>query len=151
MTIVEQIHTAADVAAAYSDWTQDNITLKWEDRRQGHGRRRSDNGLEFAISLPAGALLKDGDCLLIHDRRTVISVRAANEPVYIIRPRTPQEWAFYAYQVGNRHQTVMIGEHELVFLQNPAVLSLLQQMHVDYASDLRPFTAALATSGHTHE
>jgi urease accessory protein UreE len=78
-------------------------------------------------------------------------VREAAEPVYVIRPKTPQEWAYYAYQVGNRHQTVMIGENELIFLQNPAVKSLLEQLHVEYTSDVRPFTAALATSGHTHQ
>ena len=50
--------------------------------------------------------------------------------------------------VFNRHQSVMIGKSELIFLQNPAIRSLLNQLHVDYTTDARPFTAALANIGH---
>ena len=122
--------------------------MTWEDRRQGHGKRKSDSGLEFAISLPNGLVLKDGDCLVLDAEKTVVKVREASEPVYLIRPKTPQEWAFYAYHVGNRHQSVMIGESELIFLQNPAVRSLLEQLHVSFTTGERPFTAALV--GHSH-
>jgi urease accessory protein len=147
MTIVEQVHTAAQ--PANSAYKQDTITLSWEERRQGHGKRRSDAGLEFAISLPNGTVLKGGDCLILDAEQTVIKVQEACEPVYIVRPKTPQDWAYYAYHVGNRHQQVMIGETELIFLQNPAVRSLLEQLHVRFETGERPFTAALANV-HTH-
>ena len=58
MTVVEQIHSATEVDARYAGYQRDTLTLTWEDRRQGHGRRRSDGGLEFAISLPNGTILK---------------------------------------------------------------------------------------------
>ena len=148
MTIVENILSTSQLDARQRSFAQDTITLTWEERRQGHGKRRSDKGVEFAISLPTGALLKDGDCLVLGEENTVITVREAPEGVYVIRPKTPQEWAFYAYHVGNRHQSVMIGDTELIFLQNPAVRSLLEQLHVPYTTDTRPFTAALA--GHSH-
>ena len=74
----------------------------------------------------------------------------APEPVYVVRPRTPQEWAYYAYHVGNRHQEVMIGDTELIFLQNPAVRSLLEQLHVHFETGERAFTAALVNVGHSH-
>jgi hypothetical protein len=38
----------------------------------------------------------------------------------------------------------------LIFLQNPAVKSLLDQLHVHYEPATRPFTAALSTV-HNHE
>ena len=150
MTIVEQVRPIAELASEYSGYIRDTITLSWDDRRQGHGRRTSDSGVEFAISLSAGIVLKDGDCFVLDVEKTVVVVQEAVQPVYIIRPRTPQEWAYYAYQVGNRHQSVMIGESELIFLQNPAVRSLLDQLHVHYTTDARPFTAALANIGHSH-
>ena len=150
MTIVEQIHSAADLGQQYKSYRQDTLTLPWEERRQGHGKRRSDGGLEFAVSLPAGAVLKGGDCLIRALEQTIVVVREAPEAVYILRPQTPQEWAYYAYQVGNRHQQVMIGETELVFLQNAAVRGLLEQLHVQFETGERPFTAALANVGHSH-
>jgi urease accessory protein len=150
MTVIEKIINAADIGSEYDNYRRDTLTLKWEERRQGHGRRRSDGGIDFAISLPAGAVLKAGDCMILEAEQTVISVSEAPEPVYVLRPKTPQEWAYYAYHVGNRHQEVMIGETELVFLQNPAVRSLLEQLHAHFETGKRPFTAALVNAGHFH-
>jgi urease accessory protein len=149
MTIVEHITSPASADKLHA-YKQETLTLTWEDRRQGHGRRRSDTGQEFAISLPGGTVLKGGDCLVLDVEQIVVKVREAPEPVYVISPKTPQEWAYYAYQIGNRHQSVMIGESELIFPQTPAVRSLLDQLHVQYRSDTRPFTAALAQIGHSH-
>ena len=150
MTIVEKISSLTTLDPRYADFRCDSLTLTWEERRQGHGKRRSEGGLEFAISIPGGSVLKNGDCLVLEPKRTIVQVREAAEAVYIVRPKTPQQWAYYAYQVGNRHQQVMIGESELIFLQNPAVRSLLEQLHCPFESDVRPFTAALANVGHSH-
>ena len=151
MTIVEQVRPILALGSEYSSYRRDTITLAWEDRRQGHGRRRSDSGIEFAISLPGGTVLKNGDCFVLDPEKKIIAVQEAVQPVYVIRPKTLQEWAYYAYHVGNRHQSVMIGESEMIFLENPAVRSLLDQLHVQYTIEARPFTAALANTGHSHE
>ena len=150
MTIVEKVLSPSDVAKGFESYRNDTLTLTFEDRRQGHGRRRSDSGIEFAMSLPSGTILKGGDCLVLESERTIVKVQEATEAVYIVRPHTPQEWAYYAYHVGNRHQQVMIGDKELIFLQNPAVRSLLEQLHVHFETGDRPFPAALANVGHSH-
>ena len=151
MTIIEDVHLTPAAVSHHPAFRIDTITLTWDERRRGHGRRRSDSGLEFAISLPSGTVLKAGDCFVLVPDNAIVAVREAAEPVYVIQPKTPQEWAYYAYQVGNRHQTVMIEESELVFLQNPAVRSLLDQLHVPYTAGQRPFTGALGNIGHSHE
>jgi urease accessory protein len=150
MTVVEKTVTTADIGSQYDNYSRDTLTLTWEERRQGHGRRTSDAGLGFAISLPGGTILKSGDCMILEPERTVVSIKEAFEPVYVVRPQTPQDWAYYAYHVGNRHQEVMIGETELIFLQNSAVRSLLEQLHAHFETDERPFTAALVNVGHFH-
>ena len=150
MTVVEKTIKASNIGSQYRDYRPDTLTLKWEDRRQRHGRRRSDAGLEFAISLPAGTILKGDDCMILEPERTIVRISEAPEPVYIVRPKTAQDWAYYAYHVGNRHQEVMIGETELIFLQNPAVRSLLDQLHAHFETGIRPFTAALVNVGHFH-
>jgi urease accessory protein len=150
MTVVERVLSSEQIGSNLAAYRQDTLTLTFEDRRQGHGRRRSDGGIDFAISLPSGTILKGGDRLVLDAERAVVTVREAIEAVYIVRPHTPQEWAYYAYHVGNRHQQVMIGESELIFLQNPAVRSVLEQLHVHFETAERPFTAALAQVGHSH-
>ncbi len=150
MTTVETIMPAAKIGPEYDNYRRDTLTLTWEQRRQGHGLRRSDAGLEFAISLPGGTVLKARDRLVLDAERTIIEINEAAEPVYVVRPMSPQDWAYYAYHVGNRHQEVMIGETELIFLQNPAVRSLLEQLHAHFETAERPFTAALVNVGHFH-
>ena len=88
--------------------------------------------------------------MILEQERTIVKVNEASEPVYIVRPKRPQDWAYFAYHVGNRHQEVMIGESELIFLQNPAVRSLLEQLHAHFETDERSFTAALVNVGHFH-
>jgi urease accessory protein len=150
MTIVEKIIPPNDIGFEYDSYRRDTLTLTWQDRRQGHGRRQSDGGLAFAISLPNGTVLKGGDCMILEQERTIVKVDEAAEPVYVVRPKTPQDWAYFAYHVGNRHQEVMIGESELIFLQNPAVRSLLEQLHAYFETGERSFTAALVNVGHFH-
>lgn len=149
MTVIEQIVRSADIGPQYDSYRRDTLTLKWEERRRGHGKRRSDVGLDFAISLPGGTILKEGDCFILDPEQTIVRILEAPEHVYVVRPGKPQEWAYYAYHVGNRHQHVMIGEAELIFLQSPAVRSLLEQLHVQFETGERPFTAALANVGHS--
>jgi urease accessory protein len=151
MTVVEVKKPVSDLGPEERAFRRDTITLTWEERRQGHGKRKSDSGVEFAISLPAGAILKQDDCLVLSADRTVVVVHEAKERVYVIRPKTPQDWAYYAYHVGNRHQPVMIGETELIFPETPAVRSLLEQLHADYSSDARAFNAAVVGHSHSHE
>jgi urease accessory protein len=150
MTVVEQIIQASDIGSRYDGYRHETLTLTWEQRRQGHGRRWSDAGLEFAISLPAGTILKGSDCMVLEPERTIVRIQEAPEPVFVVRPKTPQDWAYYAYHVGNRHQEVMIGDTELIFLQNPAVRGLLEQLHAHFETGERPFTAALVNVGHFH-
>ena len=139
MTVVEHVVREDALQGEPADYRLTTITLPLEDRQKTHGRRQSDDGLEFAISLEPGLTLADG---------VVVVVREAAEPVYVVWPRSEQEWAYYAYQVGNRHQKLMITDQELVCLQDPAVRSLFEQLHVDYTEDTRPFTPATVASGH---
>ena len=148
MTVVE--HTVREDAldTEQADYARATITLPLEDRQKTHGRRRTDDGLEFAISLEPGFTLGDGDCLVLVEDQIVVVVREAAEAVYVVQPQTDQEWAYFAYQIGNRHQKLMLTATELVCLQDPAVRSLFEQLHVEYTEESRPFTPASVASGH---
>ena len=151
MTVVEHILRDDALVGESADYRKTTITLPLEDRQKTHGRRRSDDGLEFAISLEPGSTLADGDCLILEEERVVVVVREAAEAVYVVRPRSEQEWAYFAYQIGNRHQKLMLSTNELVCLQDPAVRSLFEQLHVEYTEDSRPFTpATVASEHHSH-
>ena len=150
MDLVETIHPLKSLTVPISDYRRHTLTLPWEDRCQGHGKRQSDQGYEFAISLPHGTVLKQDDCLVFESRQLVVCLHEAKEPVYLIHPASAQEWAYYAYQIGNRHQPLMIGDHALICLANAATQSLLDQLNISYQAASRPFNAVSIMIGHSH-
>jgi urease accessory protein len=117
---------------------------------QGHARRRSDAGVEFALALPRGSVLRAGDCFVLDEERTVVTVVERPEPVFVIEPRSAQEWALYAYHIGNRHQPIMITDRALVCPDVPGVAQLLEQQHIPHAQAMLPFTPATAVAAHSH-
>lgn len=149
MTIVESL-APPSVGLLPVHWSTDTLTLPWEDRCRSHGKRRTDSGLEFAVALPSGTILRDGDQLLLETEQCRVRVQAAPEPVFVLTPISPQEWAWLAYQVGNRHLPLMISHRELLTPQDAAAEHLLRQLGVTYQAAHRAFTPATPHSGHSH-
>src|SRR5262245_6246462 len=114
MTIIDRIYHDADLPEAARGFARETVTLGWEDRLQGHGRRQTDSGREIALSLPRGTVLRGGDCLILTDERTIVEVVEQPEAVFLVEPRSPFEWALFAYQIGNRHQPLMVTDRGLV-------------------------------------
>ena len=150
MTIVERIHREPDLPAGAREYKRDTITLGWEDRTYVHGRRRTDGGVEFGTSLPRGTVLRAGDCFVLDEPQLIIAIVERPEPVFVIEPRTPREWALFAYHIGNRHQPVMITDRSLVCPDVAGVEQLLQQHRMPYVRATMPFTPVAAMAGHAH-
>ena len=150
LTVIERTHREDSLPDAAGGYARDTITLGWEDRVHVHGRRRSDGGVDFGTALPRGTILRGCDCLVVHDARTVVSVVERPEPVFVIEPQTPQEWGLFAYQIGNRHQPLMITERGIVCPDLPGVEQLLEQQRSPYTRATLPFTPATAVAAHQH-
>jgi urease accessory protein len=150
LTIVDRVFRERDLAPEHRSFRRDSLTLGWEERSRAHAPRRTDGGVEFGVSLPRGTVLADGDCLVLDAERLLVRVVAQAEAVFVVEPRTPQEWALYAYHIGNRHQPLMVTDAALVCPDLPGVEQLLQQHHMTYVRDMRPFTPAAAVAGHSH-
>ncbi len=151
MFIVDRVYRDEAPGGAAAAFAEDTLTLGWEDRQKGHARRRTDQGIEFGLSLPPGNTLQEGDRLVLEPMQRVVRVREAEEDVFVIAPQTPQEWAWNAYHIGNRHQPLMIAEGELICPRLPGVEQLLEQLRIPYAAAHRRFTPAIARVGHGHD
>jgi urease accessory protein len=150
MTVAERMYREPELPQGARAYTRDTITLGWDARTHGHGRRRTDAGVEFGTSLPRGTVLRAGYCFVLDEEQLVVSIVERQEPVFIVEPRSAQEWALFAYHIGNRHQPVMITEQALVCPDVPGVEQLLQQHHMPYTRASLPFTPAATVAAHTH-
>ena len=99
------------------------------------GRRRSDGGVEFGTALTRGTVLRGGDCFVLEQPAIVVAVVERPEPVFVIVPRTPAEWALFAYHIGNCHQPVMVTDEAIVCADVPGMKEVLDYHRI-------PFTRA---------
>jgi urease accessory protein len=150
MTVVERVYPASDLPNRADEYRRDTITLGWEDRTHVHGRRQSDQGIEFGTSLPRGTVLRAGDCFVLDTARTVVVVVERAEPVFVIAPSASAEWALFAYHIGNRHQPLMVTDGGLVCPDVPGVEQLLAQHAMPYTRAMLPFTPTAAVGAHQH-
>lgn len=131
-------------------FTKDTLTLGWEDRLKTRARRMSDGGVEFGTALARGMTLRQGDCLVIDELRLVVSIVERDEPVFLITPRSAQEWGLFAYHIGNNHLPVMIDSGALVCPDVPGMEQVLELHGIPYSRALRPFTPLAALPDHLH-
>ncbi len=148
LPVVEAVHRIDRLPDAARGFARDTITLGWEDRTRPRGRRQSDAGLEFGVSLPRGTILRGGDQLVIDPLRTIVAVVERLEPAFVIEPQTAGEWGLFAYHIGNGHQPLMLTEHSLVCPDVTGVELLLQHHQIPYRRAEVAFTPT-TMYGHT--
>jgi urease accessory protein len=131
-------------------WRRETMTLGWEERLKVRGRRRTDAGTEFITALPRGTALREGDCLVVDDLQAVVRVIERRESVFVIEPRTPQEWGLFSYHIGNCHQPLMVERDALVCPDVSGVELMLQHFKIPYRRAQRAFTPASGLVDHRH-
>ena len=126
----------------------DRVALTWEQRQRSRQKLLTMQGCEIVLALPTGTRLQAGDLLAAPEGW--IAVDLALEDVLLILPRSLQETAFVAYQIGNRHLPLEIAEHGLKTLYEPVLETYLGQQGIPVKRTQLPFTPVNATSGHRH-
>lgn len=126
----------------------DTVTLTWEQRRKARQKLLTGQGIEIALALPTGTQLHAGD--LLATAKGWIEVQPALEDVLLIKPRTLQETAFVAYQIGNRHLPLEIEDLALKTLHEPVLAAYLAECGLPVECVSLPFTPVSATSVHQH-
>ena len=149
-TVVRAEAVAAMDGDASGAYKRDTITLGWEDRLKGRGRRKSDGGLEFGTTLPRGTVLYEGDALFVESLRLLVVVIERPEPVLVITPASTSEWGLYGYHIGNSHQPMMMTEQEIVCLDNIGMRQVLDQYDIPFVYATRPFTPIGQLADHRH-
>ena len=150
MTIVDRVCSEAELPGRLLTFARDTLTLGWEDRSRARGRWRTDGGVEFGASLPRGTVICGGDCFVLDPERLVVVVVEKPEPMFVVTPSGPEEWALVAYQIGNRHWPLMITPRGLICPDTPGVEELLRQQHAPYSRKLCEFTPVVGLAGHRH-
>ena len=92
----------------------------------------------------------ENDSFVLENLKTIVYVREKKESVYVLKPKELYEWASWSYEIGNRHQELMVENDELICLQEKGVKLLLDQLNLPYSEAKRSFTPLCKRSGHSH-
>jgi urease accessory protein len=151
LPIARAIHRTEDLPAAARGYASDTVTLGWEERIRARGRRRSDGGIEFGTALDRGTVLKAGDRFVLDQISTVVTVVERPEAVFVIEPRTPSQWALFAYHIGNCHQPLMVTDEAIVCADLPGMREALEYHRIPFTERTQPFTPVVDIAAHTHQ
>jgi urease accessory protein len=150
LPVASAVYRADTLPATAPPYARDTVTLGWEERLKGRSRRRSDSGVEFATTLPRGTVLREGDCLVLDAHSLVVTVIERAEPVFVVEPRTAEEWGLYGYLIGNSHQPVMLVDGAIVCPDVPGMEQVLTQHDISFSRATRPFTPVSLMLDHRH-
>ena len=111
----------------------------------------SDSGVMFATTLARGTVLRGGDCFVLDPIATVVTVVEMPEAVFVVAPRTPSEWAVFAYHIGNCHQPLMVTDEAIICADLPGMKEALDYHRIPFSRSVQPFTPIVDIAAHTHQ
>jgi urease accessory protein len=151
LPIAREIYRAESLPAASCAYAADTVTLGWEERLRTRGRRMSDSGVMFGTALARGTVLRGGDCFVLDPIATVVTVVEMPEEVFVVSPRTPSEWALFAYHIGNCHQPLMVTDEAIICADLPGMKEALDYHRIPFSRSVQPFTPVVDSAAHTHQ
>jgi urease accessory protein len=146
--VAGEVYRPGTLPAAATSYRADSVTLGWEERMKTRARRRTENGLEFVTALERGTVLRQGDALVLESVPLVVTIHERPEEVLVVSPRTVEEWALWAYHIGNSHQPLMIDDDTLVCPDIPGVDQMLGYHGIPFTRERRPFTPVSQAPSH---
>lgn len=146
--VAETVYEHERLPAALVDRERDTVVLRWTERASTRGRWTTRGGVEFAVSLPRGTVLRDGQCLTLDHPPLLIVVQAQPEPVLVARPDSAGQAALWAYHLGNAHQPLMLEAGMLFCPDERGVDEVFTYHGIAFTRETRAFTPVSSGPGH---
>jgi urease accessory protein len=129
----------------------DYLILPFDLRQKSRLRVTLKSGIEAALMLERGTILRGGDLLKAEDGK-VVQIVAAEQPVTDVRAETPQALMCAAYHLGNRHVPLQVGDDWLRLEQDHVLKEMLIGLGMITVDQLAPFEpeAGAYGGGHRH-
>ena len=133
-----------------------SVELDWDVRQKSRFDATDSTGRALGVFLPRGSVVRGGDVLVAEDGSLIV-VRAAAQPVMVVRHCTEHGSAFdlmrAAYHLGNRHVQLELQSERLLLERDHVLADMLRHMHLLVSDDELPFepeAGAYAGGGHSH-
>jgi len=139
--------------SAYKVEVRGQLKLPFEARQKGRLETRLVSGEAVSLILPRGEILRGGDLVTASDGR-VIEVLAGPEELLHVECAGAADFAMAAYQLGNRHVPMQVGDGFLRVAVDQGLEELLTQLGAKVSRTQAPFepeAGAHAGGHHQHD
>ncbi|MFO1326857.1 MAG: urease accessory protein UreE [Rubrivivax sp.] len=133
-----------------------HVELDWDTRCKSRFDATDSGDRHLGVFLPRGSVVRGGDVLVAEDG-SLVRVRAAAQPVLVVRPcphhGSPFDLVRAAYHLGNRHVQLQLAPDHLKLEPDHVLAQMLDAMHliVTEANEaFEPEAGAYASGGHAH-
>lgn len=130
----------------------DTLILPFDLRQKSRLRVMLNSGVEAALLLERGIILRGGDLLQAEDGR-VVQVLAAEQAVTNVTADSAQALMCAAYHLGNRHVPLQVGNGWLRLEEDYVLDEMLTGLGVHISHTMAPFEpeAGAYGGGHRHQ
>jgi len=127
----------------------DTLTIPFELRQKSRFSATTDKGQDVGLFYPRGQMFRSG-AVLTGDDGIFVQIKAANEPVSVMRCKDALMFAKACYHLGNRHVSLQILDAELRFLRDHVLDHMLEGLGLNVEHEMLPFEPE-AGAYHTHD
>jgi len=127
----------------------EQLVLPFELRQKSRLRATTVSGMELALLLPRGTVLRDGDRLRAVNG-LIIAVQAATESVSTARSDDVAQFARVCYHLGNRHMPLQVGDGWLRYLADHVLDRMVTELGLTVVHEQAVFEPE-AGAYHQHE
>jgi urease accessory protein len=124
------------------------LALSAEERTRSRHRLKSHEGQDFALHLPRGTVLNEGDLLTSDRSEPIVRIVARSESVMTVTARNSLDLLRAAYHLGNRHVPLEVAINYLRLSPDPVIHSMLIQLGVEVKEEIAPFYPETGAYGH---
>jgi urease accessory protein len=127
----------------------DTVHLTFEERSKSRLLLRLDSGVQAALVVERGRLLRGGDRVQTQDSREVLII-AAEESLLEARSDDAVAIARAAFHLGNRHVAVQVLADRLRFLNDRILQKMVKGLGLEVSAVRAPFEPEGGAYGHHH-
>jgi len=126
----------------------DEVELSWFDMQKPNLTAVSSNGVNFIVKVKF-THLHENDVLLCEDGHN-IKVKRSEDNIYILEFTDALNFAKVAYEVGNRHQPIMLDNMKITVLDDISLSDIIEATYKNDYIKITKSTGYFKANGKAH-
>jgi len=128
--------------------TNDEVELSWFDMQKPNLTAVTKNGVNFVVKVKF-THLHENDVLLCEDGYA-IKVKKSEDEVFILEFSDVLTFAKTAYEIGNRHQPLMIEEFKITVLDDISLSDIIKECKLNENINVEKTKGYFKPNGKAH-